>query len=192
MILFGSAREAKEFLVARIVDQAQREGISLSEVERGMLYFTETGWAPADIISTMERFECQYDAADYERKIAQLIRNARQLADQQEFDAWTEAIRTLDKEDHYLGVMLDQAGATVPAVRPPGDLLKLFGSAFAIVLGFLCLIYLADRLGLKLDILLWVAACCVLVVYLVLRACIGQKRRQELLDKLVSFFDRPK
>jgi len=178
--------------VGRIVGQARRDGIPLSEVERKMLYFTETDWAPPDIVETARRFECECDAADYERKIAQLIRNALIDADQEEFDAWHEAIRTLDKEDHYLGVMLDQAGAKVEAVRPPGDRLKLWGGALAIMLGFLCLVYLSGRLGLKLDMLVWIIACCLAAVYLVLWAVIGQQRIQELLERLVGFFDHPK
>jgi len=40
---FQSAREAKEFLISRIVEEAQRENIVLSESERKMLYFSETG-----------------------------------------------------------------------------------------------------------------------------------------------------
>jgi hypothetical protein len=46
MTSFTSAREAKEFLIARIVEEAEREARPLSEVEWRMLYFTETGWAP--------------------------------------------------------------------------------------------------------------------------------------------------
>ena len=54
MARFGSAREAKEFLISRIVDQAQRDGVPLSEVERKMLYFSETGWTLPDIMSVNE------------------------------------------------------------------------------------------------------------------------------------------
>jgi hypothetical protein len=38
MNAFRSGREAKEYLVSRIVAEAQRENVSLSEVERKMLY----------------------------------------------------------------------------------------------------------------------------------------------------------
>jgi hypothetical protein len=43
---FSSAREAKEFLVERIVSQAQHDAVALSDIERKMLYFSETGWTP--------------------------------------------------------------------------------------------------------------------------------------------------
>jgi len=49
MTRFTSAREAKEFLVAKIAEEAQREGVPLSEVERKMLCFSETGWTLPDI-----------------------------------------------------------------------------------------------------------------------------------------------
>jgi hypothetical protein len=114
MTRFASAREAKEFLVARIAEEAQREGIPLSDVERKMLYFTETGWTLPDIVEVNEQFDREYSVAEYEKKIAGLIRNARQRdrkGDPQEFSAWSEAIGILSKEDHYLLVMLDEAGA---------------------------------------------------------------------------------
>jgi hypothetical protein len=54
-----AVKNAKEFLVQKIVEQASREGVPLSEVERGMLYFSETGWAPPDIATTVQRFDAE-------------------------------------------------------------------------------------------------------------------------------------
>jgi hypothetical protein len=73
---FGNAREAKEFLVSKIADEAQREGAPLSEVERKMLYFTENYWTLPDMMEVNEAFDRDYDAAEYEKKIAQLVRHA--------------------------------------------------------------------------------------------------------------------
>lgn len=72
---FSSAREAKEYLVSRIVDEAQREGVALSEVERKMLYFTETAWTLPDIMEVSDEFDRDYDQNEYEKKIAGLIKN---------------------------------------------------------------------------------------------------------------------
>jgi hypothetical protein len=47
---FSTAREAKEFLVSEIVAEAQRKNVPLSEIERKMLYFSETGWTLPDIM----------------------------------------------------------------------------------------------------------------------------------------------
>ena len=43
------AQRAKEFLISQIVEEAQRENVPLSEVERKMLYFTETEETLPDI-----------------------------------------------------------------------------------------------------------------------------------------------
>ena len=97
-----------------------------------MLYFTETAWTLPDIANVNDAFDREYDQAEYERKIAGLIRNLSADAranNQGEFEAWKEAVRTLRKEDHYLLVMID---AKAPG-RPRGDFLKLILCALGIV-----------------------------------------------------------
>lgn len=61
---FPSAREAKEFLVSRIVEQARRENTPLSEIERKMLYFSETGWTLPDIMEGNEEFDREYETGE--------------------------------------------------------------------------------------------------------------------------------
>ena len=56
-----TTREAKEFLIAQIVDEAEREGKSLTDIERRMLYFTETAWMPEDTWQASEAFDRDYD-----------------------------------------------------------------------------------------------------------------------------------
>jgi hypothetical protein len=51
MKAFHSGREAKEFLISELVAEAQDENVPLSEVERKMLYFTESGWTLPDIMT---------------------------------------------------------------------------------------------------------------------------------------------
>ena len=77
MNAFHSGREAKEFLISRIVAEAQRENVPLSEFERKMLYFTESGWTLPDMTTVCEDFDREYDQNGYEKKIASLIRQAR-------------------------------------------------------------------------------------------------------------------
>ncbi len=112
---FPTAREAKEFLVCGIVAQAQEENVSLSEVERKMLYFSETGWTLPDIMEVNDAFDREYDQNKYEEKIAHLLRNAAKRArkeNPESFAAWISAARKLKKEDHYLSVMVDRAGVS--------------------------------------------------------------------------------
>lgn len=130
---FSSAREAKEFLVSGIVEEAQRESVPLSEVERKMLYFTETGWTLPGMIDVSNEFDSDYDQSDYEKKIASLIKNKMKWdrkENSQYVDSWMNAVRKLSKEDHYILVMIGQAGVSA---RPPGDTFRLLGSAMVIV-----------------------------------------------------------
>jgi hypothetical protein len=129
---FATVRDAKEFLVGRIADEAQRGGIALSEVERKMLYFSETGWTLPDIAEVNETFEREFDQRQYEHKIARLIRQlcARHRRDNaDELGGWKEAVGRLREGDHYLLVMIEQAGTTG---RPHGDLVRLIVTALVI------------------------------------------------------------
>lgn len=146
---FHSARDAKEFLVSRIVEEANREDVSLSEVERKMLYFSETDWTLPDIMQVNEQFDREYDQDDYEKKIKKLIIGAakhdrKESSDQ--YDSWLEAIRVLEKEDHYILVMIQAAD-----LRPRGDQLRLFIAGICIatmVLGFIVISsFMSDKYG---------------------------------------------
>src|SRR6202043_1479496 len=96
--------EAKDFLVQQAAEQAQIEGVALSELEKRMMYFTESGYVPEDPIALNEEFEAQYDTAEYEAKIARLLgyayKRARKENDEtrRRFDA---AIKCLRRGDHY-------------------------------------------------------------------------------------------
>ena len=70
---FHSGRQAKQFLISEIIAEAQRENVALSDVERKMLYFTETGWTLPDIMNVNEDFDREYNQDEYERKIANLL-----------------------------------------------------------------------------------------------------------------------
>jgi hypothetical protein len=126
MQTFATARDAKEFLISRIVTEAQREGISLSDVERKMLYFSETAWTLPDIADVNDAFDRDYDQEKYEQKIAMLCRNFSADAsknNQDDFDSWKAAIRTLRREDHYLLVLI--AAGKESSSAPRTGFLKL-------------------------------------------------------------------
>ena len=194
MSRFANDREAKEFLVGRIVDEAEREGVSLSEVARKMLYFSETGWTLPDMAAVNDEFNARYDQQEFEEKIAGLIRNARKRAPEEageESAAWLDAIRVLEKGDHCLLVMIDRAGR----VRPPFDLLKLFAAALAVVAAGVSLLFLARRLGIdsaSLTFLVWAIAACAFISYGLACLLSGRKRAQVLADKLFGLSWRNK
>ena len=137
---FHVAREAKDFLVSQIVEEALREGAPLSEVERKMLYFSETDWPLHDIGAVSDEFDRAFDHDEYEQKISSLIKGAykRTLRNSgDEHQKWWSAIQLLGKEDHYILVMIRQA-----ALRPRGDRLRLFGAGLSIVIVIACLEFL--------------------------------------------------
>jgi hypothetical protein len=106
------AQQAKEFLIAQIIEEAERENVPLSEIERKMLYFTETEETLPDIYEVNEQFESEYDDTEYEEKIAGLLRKARRRIRKESPEderQWKQAVANLRKEDHYLVVMVEQS-----------------------------------------------------------------------------------
>ena len=113
----------------------------MSEVERKMLYFSETAWTLPDILEVNNAFDREYDQTEYEQKIGGLVHNlcARTRAnDREESEAWNEAVRTLRREDHYLLVLID---AGEPSSVSAGRLLRLV--VIAVVIAGLVLAVLA-------------------------------------------------
>lgn len=163
---FRSVREAKEFLVGKIVGEAERDGVPLSEVERKMLYFTETGWTLPDMGEVNDRFDLEYAQDEYEDRISGLVRSylARiGVGNYEELADWAEAIEKLSEGDHYLLALIPPApsrGSWLPAWLPdfsdsyserrlkrtPGDRLRLWIAAFALVFGGLALMLLLNRI----------------------------------------------
>jgi hypothetical protein len=166
---FNSARVAKEYLVGRIVAEAQREGAPLSEVERKMLYFSETGWTLPGILDVSAEFERDYDTDAYEKKIAGLVRALGERATDEDQESWDDAVIKLSAGDHYLLVLIDTAnppweplpllgrlgkrlGPWIPlsqirGKRPPGDLLRLIVFTLIFMALMMGVVVLSHRLG---------------------------------------------
>jgi hypothetical protein len=198
MKAFQSGREAKEFLVSQVVEEAQRENNPLSEIERKMLYFTESGWTLPDIMKVSEDFDREYDQNDYERKIAKLVTKADRRIRKSpgdDYGRWWAAIRYLQREDHYISVMIRLAG-----LRRRGDQLRLFVTGLGIVTCLLGWTFLGIRYNIpvpsrgNLEVFAWAVLCLIFVAYTLLRFILGRKKRDELtskvLEKLVRIWQR--
>ena len=101
-------REAKDFLVQQVTEQASLEGIPLSDLEKRMMYFTEGKDAVEDPATLNDEFEAQYDSLKYEKKISRLMRQAYKRLKKEKPESalmWDKAIRTLRQGDHYMLVM---------------------------------------------------------------------------------------
>ena len=163
MTEFRTERKAKEYLAGRIVEEARREGTPLTEVERKMLYFTESGWTLPDMMAVSAEFDLTYDQDEYEQMIGELARKiqARDAAEnEQDRAAWDDAVVKLSDGDHYLLILIRTAGPSVPispwlpvlsgpTPKPPGDTVRLILAA-VVGCGLLLLVvilthYLGDR-----------------------------------------------
>ena len=111
-----SEEEAYEFFVSRIIEQAKKEEIILSSIEQDMLRFSVQD-EHADL-EMQEAFNQQYDMAEYEGKVARLIKDVfdkelREAPSDREKEAVREhyrsAYKTLRQQDSYLVVMVDRA-----------------------------------------------------------------------------------
>jgi hypothetical protein len=121
---FRTVRDAKEYLIQRILMQADRADIPLSEIERKMLYFSESGWTLPGMMAISEEFDQTYDQDEYEGKISQVVRRIQDLPKDSDADKWDEAVRRLQGEDHYLLVLIRVAPAG-GAKRPRGEMARM-------------------------------------------------------------------
>ena len=198
MKAFHTGREAKEFLVSKIVEEAQRENVPLSDVERKMLYFTESGWTLPDIMKVSEDFDREYDQDEYEKKIAKFVTKAdRRIrkGSRDDYDRWWAAIRLLQREDHYITIMIRLA-----ALRPRGDQLRLFATGLGIVTCILIWTFVGIKYNITtpsrgtLGVVVWAVLACLFVGYTLLRFILGRNRTDELtskaLETLVRIYQR--
>ena len=198
MKAFHAGREAKEFLISKIVAEAQYENAPLSEIERKMLYFTESGWTLPDIMKISEDFDREYDQDKYEQKIAKLVKKAdRRIrkGSRDDYDRWWAAIRFLQREDHYISVMIRLAG-----LRPRGDELRLLAAGLGIVTCILMWTFLGIKYNIpmpsrgNLGVFVLAVLCLLFVWYTLLRFILGRNRTDELtskvLEKLVRIYQR--
>lgn len=129
---FPSTRKALDYLSRRIAAEAEREGAPLTEVERKMLYFSETDWTLPDMKEVSAEFDLVCDQDEYEQKINGLIQKitSRDRAQDHEAQAlWDEAIEKLTEGDYYLLVLANSSLSARPAIRPSYDILKLWVTA---------------------------------------------------------------
>jgi hypothetical protein len=105
-------REAKDFLVTQTAEQAALEGVPLSDLERRMMYFTETGECPEDPLALNEEFEKEYDTDEYETKVKRLFANAHRRLKEERSPAlaeWEESLKALDQTDDYILILCDRS-----------------------------------------------------------------------------------
>jgi len=193
MQAFHGGREAKEFLISEIVAEAQHENAPLSEIERKMLYFTESGWTLPDMMKVSEDFDREYDQDKYEHKIANLVTKAdgrMRKSSPNDYDRWWAAIRFLQREDHYISVMIRLSG-----LRPRGDQLRLLATGLGIVIVILISTFLSIKFNVHmpsgdLGIFVCVSLACAVVAYILLRFIVGARRADDFTSTALERLSR--
>lgn len=103
-------RQAKDFLVQQTAEQAVLDNVPFSDLEKRMMYFTESDPAScANPLELNDEFEKQYETDEYEAKVSQLLQHVCKRLKHEDPEAlrnWNEAISTLRKGDHYILVLL--------------------------------------------------------------------------------------
>jgi hypothetical protein len=110
--MFHTQSEARRFFVDRIIQQADREHVRLSEDERQMLLWSESGSDAVGDPELAHRLAAEISDADYESKITGLLRRsfaADVVADQSSRESWRDAWSVLNRGDHYILIMINAA-----------------------------------------------------------------------------------
>jgi len=147
-----TAKEAKDFLVQQTAEQAALEGISVSDLEKRMMYFVENDVASCpNPVELNEEFEAQYDTAEYETKIASLLHHAYNRLksdDPEKVSHWDQAIRTLSSGDHYLPVLWGTSPGEQPlrgAFTPVRNSFTLFVTGLLIATAIIVAGFFAEK-----------------------------------------------
>jgi hypothetical protein len=139
-----NTKQAKDFLVEQAIEQAALDGVLLADVEKRMMYFTESDPASCDnAIELNNEFEAEHETKEYETKISRLLHHAYSRLKQENPERvrnWDEAIRTLREGDHYLLVMVNQSKVSGVTWRMP----ILWGIGISILIFFL-IVLLSQR-----------------------------------------------
>jgi hypothetical protein len=129
-----NAKQAKDFLVQQAAEQAALESVALSEVEKKMMYFTESDPDSCEYpYEVNDEFEAQYETAEYEAKTSRLLHHAYNRLKQQDPERkrlWDQAIRKLREGDHYFLVLWD---TSPPSDHPTWDFFKVLGASLLLL-----------------------------------------------------------
>jgi hypothetical protein len=112
-----NTKQAKDFLVQQTAEQAAMDSVALSEVEKKMMYFTESDPVSCERpYEVNDEFEAQYEMEEYEAKISPLLHHAYERLKREDPERkrlWDQAIGKLREGDHYFIVLWD--------ISPPSD-----------------------------------------------------------------------
>ena len=143
---YMNTEDAKDFLADQAAQQAALDHITISDLEKRMMYFSESDPASCDDpVRLDDEFEEKYATAEYEAKMSRLLHRAyKRLKVENPAGKlhWDEAISTLEKGDHYILVLWGQHSPMGARKDGPGSKVVKYGGMF--VAGCLLLAKLAN------------------------------------------------
>ena len=144
-----NTREAKDFLVQQTTEQVALDHVPFSDLERRMMYFTESGDCPEDPLALNDAFEAEYNSGEYERKVSKLMHHAYQRIRKENPDAtrqWEGHYWDPPQGgDHYILVLWGQERQE----RPSHDSLKLLLAGLLLGVIVTSVIFLANHYGIR-------------------------------------------
>ncbi len=150
-----NTKAAKDYLVQQTVEQAALEHVPLTDLETRMMYFTESDPASCDDpIALNDEFEQEYDTPEYEAKMSRLLHHAHKRLkqdDPEKLREWNEAMRVLNRGDHYILVLCNTEPPIAPGGRPPHDSLKLLGAGLLVAAGIVAASFLDAKYNFDFD-----------------------------------------
>ena len=143
--------QAKQFFIAKVIEEASLSGVSLSRAERAMLQFSEEHVRMPE--TTLKEFERETTDELFEQKIVSLLKSALQR-DKSAAPVCRQAMQALEREDHYIGVMVNEAFGSANFIDPrpvnlgmrsTKDIFLLLASGIAVVAVLLLIIWFKER-----------------------------------------------
>ena len=158
-----NTKEAKDYLLQQTAEQAALENVVLSDVEKRMLYFTESDPSSCDNpIDLNDEFESQYDTSEYEAKMSALLHHTYKRLKRDSpsgLQNWDEAIRTLRAGDHYLLILWGAKSNLTSSVKNDSGRKVIACGGITVVLFFLS-VFTAPHLP------AWIPASLMVLVFL--------------------------
>ncbi len=132
-----SVVKARRFLVNRIVDQAKRSNLPLTEVETAMLGYSAASASPADL-QAVAAFDRDCDKEKFEARVSRLCQDVYEMDKSLgRAEIWEQSLDTLANEDMYLAVIIRKTGLRQPPLPwylPKLSSLREFVPGIAMVL----------------------------------------------------------
>jgi hypothetical protein len=104
--------EARRFFIDKVLAEARRQGIALTDAEQQMLGWSESEPDSIGDPELAERLAAEISDEDYELKVSALLKAALQRdleSDTHALDDYRRAYALLRQGDHYILVMIDRA-----------------------------------------------------------------------------------